>query len=202
MLLIYLSTYNMKTTYYRECRVKNLILGILLSIFALNPILAAQSTSEEAFPDVGQGGNLSQRSNDIKAQVIQLNRDLFLLEEDLLHPASTRLALYVSLDFGSFFKLESVKLKLDDKPITSFLYTLKDIESLKRGAIHPVYQGNIATGEHELVAFFTGIGTHGRPYKRAVSLKFEKKDGEKSFEIQIADDTATQQPKFNIKTWN
>jgi len=170
---------------------------MLLSIFALSPIVAAQSSAT-----TGQDGNLSQRSNDIKARVIQLNRDLFLLEEDLLHPASTRLALYVSLDFGSFFTLESVKLKLDGKDITSFLYTLKDIEALKRGAIHPVYQGNIATGEHELVAFFTGIGSHGRPYKRAVSLKFEKDDVEKSFEIKIADDTATQQPKFNIKAWN
>ena len=176
---------------------KHLILSLVLVIFTLNPMLAADPS-----PAKGEDGGLAQRSNDIKAQVIELNRDLFLLEEDLLHPASTRLALYVSLDLGRFFKLESVKLKLDGKPISSFLYTVKDIEALKRGAIHPIYQGNIASGEHELVALFTGIGTKGRPYKRAVSLKFDKKDVEKSFEIQIVDDAATQQPKFKIKAWN
>jgi len=147
-------------------------------------------------------GNLSERTDDIKAQVIELNRDLFLLEEDLLHPVSTRIALYVSMDFGRFFKLEAVKLKLDGKPITSFLYTEMDIEALKRGAIQPLYQDNIASGPHELVAFFTGIGTHNRAYKRAVSIKFEKKEGEKSFEIQIVDDASSQQPQFKIRAWD
>jgi len=146
--------------------------------------------------------NLSKQADSVQAQVIELNRDLFLLEEDLLHPASTRLALYVSMDFGRFFTLESVKLKLDGKPITSFLYTSKDVEALKRGAIQPLYLGNISSGEHELVAFFTGIGTHNRAYKRAVSLKFDKQEGEKAFEIQIVDDSASQQPQFKIKAWN
>ncbi len=154
------------------------------------------------FASESAAGNLSERTDNIKEQVIELNRDLFLLEEDLLHPVSTRIALYVSMDFGRFFTLEAVKLKLDGKPITSFLYTAKDIEALKRGAIQPLYQDNIASGSHELVAFFTGIGTHNRAYKRAVSIKFEKKEGEKSFEIQIVDDASSQQPQFKIRAWD
>jgi len=149
----------------------------------------------------GEEGNLTQRTNDIKSQVIELNRDLFLLEEDLLHPASTRVALYLSFDYGSLFSLESVKLKLDGKAVSSFLYTANDLKALKRGAIQPLYQGNIASGSHELVAFFTGIGPHDRDYKRAISMKFEKSEGEKAFEIKIIDDASTLQPQFKIKTW-
>ncbi len=147
-------------------------------------------------------GSLTLRSDNLKKQIIELNRDLFLLEEDLLHPASTRVAVYVSMDYGSFFRLEGVKLKLDGKLVVSFLYTDKDVQALKRGAIQPLYQGNIASGEHELVAFFTGISTYDRAYKRAVSMKFEKKEGEKSFEVQVVDDIATQQPQFIIKPWD
>ncbi|MCP4414655.1 MAG: AraC family transcriptional regulator [Gammaproteobacteria bacterium] len=146
--------------------------------------------------------NLSQQTNNIKAQVIELNKDLFLLEEDLLHPVSTRLALYVSMDFGRFFTLESVKVKLDGKPVSSFLYTKKDIDALKRGAIQPLYLANIRSGKHELVAVFTGIGTHNVAYKRAVTMNFEKKQGEKSLEIQIVDDPSSQQAQFKIKAWN
>ncbi|MCP4271427.1 MAG: AraC family transcriptional regulator [Gammaproteobacteria bacterium] len=146
--------------------------------------------------------NLSQQTNDIKAQVIELNKDLFLLEEDLLHPVSTRLALYVSMDFGRLFNLESVKVKLDGKPVSSFLYTKKDVDALKRGAIQPLYLANITSGKHELVAVFTGIGTHNVAYKRAVSMNFEKKQGEKSLEIQIVDDPSSQQAQFKIKAWN
>lgn len=172
---------------------KYLLTVLLMFLVINNPLLATEETNDS---------NLAKRTDDIRAQVIELNRDLFLLEEDLLHPASTRLALYVSLDFGRFFELESVKLKLDGKPITSFLYTQKDIAALKRGAIQPLFLGNIASGPHELVAFFTGIGTHDRPYKRAVSMKFEKEEGEKAFEIQIVDDASMQQPQFKIKSWN
>jgi len=33
-------------------------------------------------------------------------------------------------------------------------------------------------------------------------MKFDKKSGEKALEIQIIDDTASQQPQFKIKVWN
>ena len=170
-----------------------LLTSLFLLIIGHYPIFASESVD---------GSNLTQRTNQIQAQIIELNRDLFLLEEDLLHPVSTRLALYVSMDMGQFFTLEAIKLKLDGKPITSFLYTAKDIAALKRGAIQPLYQGNITSGPHDLVAFFTGLGSHDRAYKRAVNIKFEKKEGEKAFEIQIVDDASSQQPEFIIKAWD
>jgi len=144
---------------------------------------------------------LASKTEALKAKVIELNRDLFLLEEDLLHPASTRIALYVSMDSGQLFQLESVKIKLDGEPITSFLYTPRDLEALQRGAIQPLYMDNIASGEHELVALFTGMGPNNRPYKRAVSLKFNKDTTEKAFEIKILDDSSSQQPQFKVKAW-
>ena len=157
---------------------------------------------------IGQGSlqaddqeNLASKTESLKAKVIELNRDLFLLEEDLLHPASTRLALYVSMNSGQLFSLDSVKIKLDGEPITSFLYTKRDIEALQRGAIQPLYMDNIASGEHELVALFTGMGPNNRVYKRAVSMKFNKDATEKAFEIKILDDPAKQQPKFVVKAW-
>jgi len=113
------------------------LISILVLILLVQQSLVAAETEKTT--------NLSKRTDNIQAQAIELNRDLFLLEEDLLHPASTRLALYVSMDFGRFFALEAVKLKLDGEPITSFLYTIKDVEALKRGAIHPLYLGNIAS---------------------------------------------------------
>ncbi|NNJ71846.1 MAG: AraC family transcriptional regulator [Enterobacterales bacterium] len=144
---------------------------------------------------------LASKTEALKAKVIELNRDLFLLEEDLLHPASTRIALYVSMDSGQLFQLESVKIKLDGEAITSFLYTQRDLEALQRGAIQPLYMDNIASGEHELVALFTGMGPNNRPYKRAVSLKFNKDTTEKAFEIKILDDSSSQQPEFKVKAW-
>jgi undecaprenyl diphosphate synthase len=60
---------------------------------------------------------------DLKAEVIRLNRDLLILEEELLYPAGTQVALFVSMDVGRLFELESVQIKLDDKVISQHLYT-------------------------------------------------------------------------------
>lgn len=173
-----------------------MILRHLLLISVLFGLTQSIYASEET-----KDKNLASQTEALKAKVIELNRDLFLLQEDVLHPASSRVALYVSMDMGELFNLESVKVKLDGAPVTSFLYTPKDIEALKRGAIQPLYMGNIASGDHELVAIFTGQGPHSRDYKRAVSLKFNKEVSEKAFEIQIHDDGSSQQPQFKIKPW-
>ncbi len=176
------------------------ILFVMTGVLALNT-QAAEENADLA-PDVNtEASELAKRTEDVKKQVIQLNRDLFLLEEDLLHPASTRLSVYISMDYGSFFSIDSVRLQLDGKPVTAFLYTGKDVEALKRGAIHPLFTGSIPTGQHELVAVFTGIGPRKREYKRAVSLDFEKSTSERAFEIQVVDSSSQLQPEFLIKKW-
>jgi len=175
--------------------VKSLYYGILLFTLNLSAVFCAESIDNK------DNSEIANKTEDIKKQVIELNRDLFLLEEDLLHPASTRLSVYISMDYGSFFSLESVRLQLDGKPVSAFLYTDKDVSALKKGAIQPLYLGSIATGQHELVAIFTGQGPRNKNYKRAVSLDFEKKTGEKAYEIQVVDSSHKLQPDFVVKQW-
>ena len=99
-----------------------------------------------------------------------------MLEEELLFPANTQVALFVSMDVGKMFQLDSVQVKLDDKVVANYLYTALEVEALHRGGVQRVYLGNLKTGKHELVAFFTGKGPHDRDYKRGANVKFEKTD--------------------------
>jgi hypothetical protein len=137
----------------------------------------------------------------LKKQVMELNRDLFILEEDLLFPSSTQLAVFLSLDIGEFFKLDSVKLKIDDKEVSNYLYTVRERKALARGGVQRLYMGNIRTGKHELVALFVGIGPNNREYRRGASLEFEKTEDPKFIELKISDAMKNQQPKFTIKEW-
>src|ERR1700745_3428641 len=59
----------------------------------------------------------------LKKDVVDLNRDLFILEEELLFPANTQVAVFLSVDVGNFFALDSVQLKLDQKEVINYLYT-------------------------------------------------------------------------------
>lgn len=137
----------------------------------------------------------------LKEKVVNVNRDLFVLEEDLLFPSSTQVNVFVSMDAGDFFKPDAITLKINDKAISNHLYTKREVGALKRGGVQRLYTGNLTSGEHELVAMITGIGPEGREYRRAVSLAFEKDSDTKFIELKIQGDKVRQQPAFRFKEW-
>jgi hypothetical protein len=137
----------------------------------------------------------------LKKDVVDLNRDLFVLEEELLFPANTQVAVFISMDVGEFFALDTVTLKIDQKEVANYLYTPREVEALAKGGVHRLYLGNLKAGQHELVAFFSGQGPHERDYRRGATLKFEKGIGAKYLELKINDRQRRQQPEFEIKDW-
>lgn len=144
---------------------------------------------------------LDQEVQDLKKLAVDLNRDLFLLEEELLFPASTQVAVFVSMDVGEFFGLDSVQLELDGQDVTNYLYTDREVEALHRGGVQRLYVGNVRAGEHEIVAVFTGEGPSTRDYRRGAALTFEKGIGPKYVELTISDRESKQQPEFVVKEW-
>jgi hypothetical protein len=105
------------------------------------------------------------------------------------------------MDVGQFFALDGVQLRLDNKEVANYLYTEREVAALYRGGVHRVFLGNLKTGKHELVAFFTGKGPHARDYKRGANLVFEKGVGAKYLELRISDRQNAQQPEFTVKEW-
>jgi hypothetical protein len=145
---------------------------------------------------------LDQEVQGLKKDVIDLNKDLFVLEEELLFPANTQVALYVSMDVGTFFALDSVTVKIDSKEVKNYLYTAREADALLKGGVQQIYLGNLKVGKHELVAFFTGKGPVERDYKRGATLSFDKGVGAKYLELKITDRVAKHQPEFTIKDWD
>jgi len=143
----------------------------------------------------------SEKLEELKKQVLSVNRDLFILEEDLLFPASTQIAVYLSVDIGRFFALDNIKLKIDDKDITHYLYTKSDVDALHRGAIQKLYLGNLTTGKHQIVAIVIGKGPRNRSYRKAIAFDFNKTSEAKALEIQLRDDTKKHQPKLSLVEW-
>ena len=137
----------------------------------------------------------------LKKEVLDLNRDLFLLEEELLFPANSQVAFFVSLDVGEYFELDSINIKIDGKEVANYLYTTREADALVRGGVQRVHMANLKTGDHELVAIFTGKGPNIRDYRRGATLNFNKGIGAKYLELEITDRVRKQQPEFVIKEW-
>jgi len=144
---------------------------------------------------------LDQEVQGMKKDVIDLNKDLFVLQEELLFPANTQVAVYVSMDVGTFIALDSVTLKIDNNEVKNYLYTAREAEALLKGGVQEIYLGNLKVGKHELVAFFTGKGPMERDYKRGATMVFAKSVGAKYLELKITDRVTKHQPEFKIKDW-
>ena len=164
---------------------------------AAQPVVAAAPPSATAAPSA----SLDNRVQDLKSDVIKLNRDLLVLEEELLFPANTQVALFVSMDVGKLFELDSVQIKLDDKQVTHYLYTPLEVQALHRGGVQRAFVGNLRSGTHEIVATFTGKGPHERDYKRGTTIKFDKGTDPKYIELRIKDSAGKLQPEFEVKVW-
>jgi hypothetical protein len=173
--------------------VRGWFFGLLFVLVAITPPAGAQ----QAAPVEG----LDQRIETLKQEILELNRDLFLLEEELLYPSSSQLAVFVSMDVGAFFQLDSIQLKIDDKEVANYLYTDRQVDALHRGGVHRIFTGNVRVGEHEVVAFFTGKGPNGRDYRRGATKLIVKDVGPRFVELSIEDRTSKLQPEFSIREW-
>ncbi|OUR66268.1 AraC family transcriptional regulator [Bermanella sp. 47_1433_sub80_T6] len=162
---------------------------------------AAQAQQESAQQALNTVKKLSREIQNLKSSVVDLNKDLRLMEEELLFPSSTQASVFVSLDIGQFFTLESIKLKLDGKQVATHLYSDKQRHALARGGIQRLHITNLNQGLHTVSAFFTGLGPNGRPYKRGSELQFTKGKGSQYLELAIVDDMAKQEPVFTIRKW-
>lgn len=168
---------------------------------------AAQSSAESSEEDLAESNvnkssqQLSEKIQQLKNEVLELNSDLFILEEDLLFSANTQISVFVSIDVDGLFALDSVQLKLDDKIVSNYLYTKREVDSLNRGGIQRLYIGNLTSGNHQLTAFFIGKGPSNRNYKRATSKIIDKTGSAKFVELKITGNKSKEQPEFSVKVW-
>lgn len=173
----------------------------LFAIVALSLSVASAAQDRDGVESREAFRSLDQDVQTLKKEVLDLNRDLFLLEEELLFPANSQVAFFISMDVGEYFELDSVSIKIDGKEVANYLYTEREADALIRGGVHRVHMANLKTGEHELIAIFSGKGPHVRDYRRGATLSFEKGIGAKYVELEITDRVKKQQPEFVIKEW-
>lgn len=185
-------------------KISSTLIISFISCFLLTGALYAETDETEETADTAETSTAETVNGTIqslKNEVLELNRDLFVLEEDLLFSANTQISVFLSVDADDLFKLDSVQLKLDDKIVSNYLYTDREIDALKRGGVQRLYIGNLTSGEHELTAFFVGKGPQNRNYRRATTRKIEKTDEAKYIELKIVGNSSKEQPDFVVKVW-
>ncbi len=137
----------------------------------------------------------------VKQEVLEINREILLLEEQLLYPHGQQLVVFVSLSNNSAVNVNSISLELDGQLVSQHVYTRSEKASLHKGGIHRLYAGRLHDGAHAVDVSLSGVGTDGQQFVRRQSAKIVKDSGRKVVELNIAAGDNGTEPQFSIHEW-
>lgn len=178
---------------------------ILLPLFVLL-LLTAVTNAAISFAAGNQTEQLSDENLDgaiqaLKQEILEINNDLSILENDFLFPINARITIFVSLDTNENFDLKSIKVKLDEKIIANYIYSERELKSLRLGGVQRLYINSLEPGEHELVVQYLGQGRNARQFRRASVQNFTKSNNPQYVELKLSQKNSRRQPEFLLKVW-
>lgn len=142
--------------------------------------------------------NLDEEITGLKAEVSAHAADIFQLEQKVLHPADTRLAVFLTLANQDGLDLDSVELFVDGQPVASHLYTARESGSLRQGGIQQLFTGNLANGTHTLKAVITARAANDRFVRRESTHRFQKRPGALRLEMALEAKAPDYEPRVSF----
>jgi len=117
---------------------------------------------------------LDEQVQEVKSDVLAIATELQQLEEKLLFPSDTQVAVFVSVATGNSFDLDSVQIRIDGEPVAHHIYAWKELEALRKGGVQRIYTGNLPTGEHRIEVSTAGTLPGGSEFDETESFPFRK----------------------------
>jgi hypothetical protein len=134
--------------------------------------------------------SLDEQVQEVKSDVLGIAADLNRLEEKLLYPSNTHIAIFVSIAEGETFRLDSMQINIDGQLATHYLYGFKELDALQHGGVQRVYTGNVPTGGHEIEISINGKTPSGDDFKSTETFAFDKGVEPKLLGIELNGPTA------------
>lgn len=146
---------------------ENLSVFLLLICIVLGAKASAQQGAQEEMR------SLDEQVQEVKTDVLTIARDLALLEERLLYPSDTQLAVFVEMSTDDF-RLDAVRIEIDGSAVAHHIYSFKELEALQSGGVQRVYAGNVTTGAHQMTVVVNGKLASGRDFSASETFSFSK----------------------------
>jgi hypothetical protein len=155
---------------------------MLLVVFILAPtaVLAQQDNAAQVQDPQDQDQRnvtlqgLDEQVQEIKSDILNISAELSQLEEKLLYPSGTQVAIFVAVAKGDQMRLDAVRLQIDGQLVAHHIYSAKELEALRKGGVQRMYVGNVTTGDHQLEVLVDGKGEGGADFSRTERFTFRK----------------------------
>jgi hypothetical protein len=158
--------------------------NVLAFVFGLAAWLyCATSSAQDSYREQMKG--LDEQVQEIKSDVLGIAAELNRLEEKLLYPSNTQIALFVALEGADAIRLDAVQIQIDGQPVARYIYSHQELEALKKGGVQRIYTGNVPTGEHRLEVSVLGK-LAGKDYSDSGTFTISKGIEPKQIGITLA----------------
>ena len=145
---------------------------------------AAMSGTQELSADDLR--SLDGQVQEIKSDVLNIASELSNLEERLLYPSNTQIAIFVSVADDEAFRLDALQVEIDGNMATHHIYSFQELEALQKGGVQRIYTGNVVTGGHDLRVTMIGQSKSGKDVSESVSCSFAKDVKPKTLGITLS----------------
>lgn len=175
-----------------------LIANILLvaSIAFVAFIAPGSALAEEAM----NAQSLDEQVQEIKGDVLAIAAELANLEEKLIYPSNTQVAIFVELDADQVVPIDSARLSINGELVAHHIYTFKELEALSKGGVQRIFTGNLPTGAHRLEVSFSGRRGDTDGFELAETFAFKKEVDPKLVGITLGAG-AVGNPTLAIENW-
>lgn len=171
--------------------------AVLLGVVALALMAGVTAVLSNTLAAEGQGGpsrsvdqgqmrGLDEQVQEIKSDVLSISEELSRLEEKLLYPSGTQVAIFVALAKGDPMRLDAVRLQVDGQLVAHHIYSAKELEALRKGGVQRIYVGNVVTGDHQLEVLVDGKLEDGADFSRTENFTFRKEVKPKMVGLTVA----------------
>jgi hypothetical protein len=141
---------------------------------AIPPAAVREPSQDEISSDQQQMRGLDEQIQEIKSDSLRMAAELSQLEEKLLYPSGTQVAIFVELAKGDMMRLDAVRLQIDGQLVAHYIYSAKELQALRKGGAQRIYVGNVTTGDHKLDVLVDGKLEGGADFSRTGQFTFRK----------------------------
>lgn len=169
-------------------------------IFAISLLPLASQAGEPTPPEGRAVTSLDEQVQEVKSDVLAIAAELGNLEEKLLYPSDSQLAVFVSVEKGEPVEIDSARITLDGRLVAHHIYSFKELEALAKGGVQRIHTANLPSGGHQLEVAIAGRRGGDAPFDVVERFDFAKEVGPKRIGVRVARG-ATGQPTVAIEGW-
>jgi len=170
----------MKGIWNMSKRRRTALLAALATAFLSGTAVSQELTGENM-------QSLDGQVQEIKSDVLDISSELRNLEERLLYPSGTQLAIFVAVEEQQDFRLDAVKIEIDGELATHHIYSFNELEALQKGGVQNAFTGNVVSGDHELRVTVIGKTGGGEDFSQSDTFVFSKSVKPKTLGITLTE---------------